>query len=330
MKIQRVQQSLAHDVDFDRLDAVEQARKDYGAAARHYRYLLEKTVSSASPAKGEVNDEVLRELVGLVDWFMVLAGASDVLHNGIDVGGVEIDDSYIPEVFYSEGYGDREAEFAREYAKSRLEVGSNREDLVEGESEELLSSEKLRNAFITDLGFDLQSMLTALAVLSQAHRHGFGNELSLSYSASPSLVTQGIADSIDGLDISEAKKIVSFLTLSESGIRRLSGRDVDENDVPYWERNKRIHRYAIRPLVIDGTDLRWGAEAASRAMNIWAAAVRDGCLPADFSWPNIEPVVGTVKKGIEKRLELRTEEIFSRYTPFVKRGIDFFRKFRSV
>jgi hypothetical protein len=200
---------------------------------------------------------------------------------------------------------------------------------VEGESEELLSSEKLRNAFITDLGFDLQSMLTALAVLSQAHRHGFGNELSLSYSASPSLVTQGIADSIDGLDISEAKKIVSFLTLSESGIRRLSGRDVDENDVPYWERNKRIHRYAIRPLVIDGTDLRWGAEAASRAMNIWAAAVRDGCLPADFSWPNIEPVVGTVKKGIEKRLELRTEEIFSRYTPFVKRGIDFFRKFRS-
>jgi len=329
MKIQRVQQSLAHDVDFDRLDAVEQARKDYGAAARHYRYLLEKTVSSASPAKGEVNDEVLRELVGLVDWFMVLAGASDVLHNGIDVGGVEIDDSYIPEVFYSEGYGDREAEFAREYAKSRLEVGSNREDLVEGESEELLSSEKLRNAFITDLGFDLQSMLTALAVLSQAHRHGFGNELSLSYSASPSLVTQGIADSIDGLDISEAKKIVSFLTLSESGIRRLSGRDVDENDVPYWERNKRIHRYAIRPLVIDGTDLRWGAEAASRAMNIWAAAVRDGCLPADFSWPNIEPVVGTVKKGIEKRLELRTEEIFSRYTPFVKRGIDFFRKFRS-
>ncbi|MFH6844861.1 hypothetical protein ACHRBJ_19100, partial [Acinetobacter baumannii] len=104
----------------------------------------------------------------MVDWFMVLTGASDTLHNGIDVGGVEIDDSYIPEVFYSAGFDDREAVFAREYAKSRLGLGANDKDAVEGESVDLLSSEKLKEAFITDLGFELQNMLTALAVLSQA------------------------------------------------------------------------------------------------------------------------------------------------------------------
>lgn len=32
---------------------------------------------------------------------MVLADASDVFHNEVDVGGVEIDDSVIPDVFYS-------------------------------------------------------------------------------------------------------------------------------------------------------------------------------------------------------------------------------------
>jgi hypothetical protein len=329
MKIQRARQSLAHDVDYDRLDAVEQARKEFGSAARHYRYLLEKTVSSPIAGNGEVTDDVLRELVGLVDWYMVLTGASDVLHNGIDVGGVVIDDSYIPEVFYSTGADDRETEFAREYAKSRLGLGANSEDAVEGASEDLLSSEKLKSAFAADLGFDLQNLVTALAVFSQAQRYGFGDELSLSYAAAPSRVARGLADSIERLDLAEAERIVTFLTLSEKGVCRLSGRDVDEADVPYWEHSKRIHRYAIRPLVVDGTDLRWGAEAASRSMYNWMSAVRDGYLPADFEWPHVEPVIREVKESIENRLELRTEEIFRRHTSFVLRGIDFFRRFRG-
>lgn len=329
MKIQRARQSLAHDVEYDRLDVVEQARKEFGSAARHYRYLLEKTVSSPATGNVEVTDDVLRELVGLVDWFMVLTGASDVLHNGIDVGGVVIDDSYIPEVFYSTGSDDRETEFAREYAKSRLGIGANSEDAVEGESEDLLSSEKIKSAFAADLGFDLQSLITALAVLSQAQRYGFGNDLSLSYAAAPCRIAQRLADSIQRLDLAEAERIVAFLTLSEKGVRRLSGRDVDEADVPYWEHSKRIHRYAIRPLIVDGTDLRWGAEATSRSMYNWMSAVRDGYLPADFEWPHVEAVIREVKESIESRLERRTEEIFRRHTPFVQRGIDFFRRFRS-
>ncbi|APS30717.1 hypothetical protein H4F38_15340 [Pectobacterium brasiliense] len=328
-RIQRARLSLAHEVEYDRLDAIEQARKEFGDMARHYRYLLEKTVSLSSNGVDDVTEDVLRELVGLVDWFMVLTGASDTLHNGIDVGGVEIDDSYIPEVFYSAGFDDREAVFAREYAKSRLGLGANDKDAVEGESEDLLSSEKLKEAFITDLGFELQNMLTALAVLSQAQRYGFGDELSLSYVAAPDRLAQGLSDSIDRLDYSEAQKIVAFLTLSETGVRRLAGRDIDEGDIPYWERNKRIDRYTIKPLVIDGTDLRWGAESASRAMYIWMSAVRDGYLPAEFDWPHVKPVIRDVKESIEKRLELRTEEIFRRHTPYVLRGIDFFRRFRG-
>ncbi|WP_344954329.1 hypothetical protein [Zobellella aerophila] len=329
VKIQRARQSLSHSVEYDRLDSVEDARKEFGTAARHYRYLLEKTVSSPASGDGEITEDILQELVGLVDWYMVLTGASDTLHNGIDVGGVEIDDSYIPAVFYSAGSDDRETAFAREYAKSRLGLGANDEDSVEGESEDLLSSEKLKKAFITDLGFDLQNMITALVVLSQAQRHGFDDELALSYAAAPSRITQVLASSIEGLELSEAEKIVGFLTLSEIGVRRLSGQDIDERDVPYWEHNKRVHRYTIRPLVMDGADLRWGAETVSRAMNIWMSAVRDGYLPADFKWPHVDPVIRGIKKSIETRLELRSEDIFRRHTPFVLRGIDFFRRFKS-
>lgn len=329
MKVQRARQSLSHAVEYDRIDAVEGARKELGLSARHYRYLLEKVVSSPVGGAEPVNNEVLRELVSLVDWYMVLTGASDVLHNGVHVGGVEIDDSFIPTVFYSTGSDQREDQFAREDAKARLGIDVNSQDAVEGASAELLSSRKLREAFLEDVGFELLNLIDALAVLSQAQRRGFGDELALSYAAEPGEIAKVLAETINGLMFAEASKIVDFLTLSEAGICRLPGRDVDELDVPYWEHSKRIHRYAIRPLVRDGDRLRWGAEHVSRSMSIWMSSVRDGYLPADFDWPNVLPVIRQVKEGIEKELEVRTEQVFRRHTPYVVRGFDFFKKFKG-
>lgn len=329
LKVQMASQSLSHAVEYDRLEAVEDARKKFGSAARHYRYLLEKVVSSPATGAKPVDEGVLRELVGLVDWYMVLTEASDVLHNGVDVGGVEIDDSFIPEVFYSTASDQRGSQFAREYAKSRLGIDIEEQDVVEGASADLLSSQEMRDAFIADVGFELQHLINSLAILSQARRHGLGEEFALSYTAERNRIVQVLADNIEGLQIDEAEKIVDFLTLSKTGIRRLSGKEVDEIDVPHWEHNKRIHRYAIRPLIENDSALRWGAEQSSRAMNIWMSSVRDGYLPADFDWPTVVPVIREVKKGIEKQLELRTEQIFLRHTPYVARGMDFFRKFRG-
>lgn len=328
-RVLRARQSLAHDVEYDRLDVIEHARKDFGVSAQHYRYLLEKSISSQLSGSEHVTETVLRELVGLVDWFKVLTSASDALHNDIDVGGVDIDDSYIPEVFYSDDHEERENHFARVAAQSTLGVDVNKEDTVEGAQEELLNSESLKTAFELDLGFGLNDMLTALVVLSQAQRHGLGDKLSFSYYSTPEQLSRVFSANIEGLKEEVAKKIVSFLTLSQDGVRQLSGRNVLEADIPYWEHRKRLHRYAIRPLVPDGSSLIWGAETASRALNIWMSAVRDGFLPADFNWPHVEPVIRKVKQGIEKQLEVRTEEIFRRYTPYVEGGIDFFRKFRS-
>ncbi len=329
LKIQRARQSLTHDVEYSRLEAVEDARKEFGSASRHYRYLLEKAVASSTTGAAPINDGILRELVALVDWYMVLTGASDVLHNEVDVGGVDIDDSYIPDVFYSGTSDEREGDYVREYSKSRLGIDIKEEDAVEGESDELLSSAEVRDAFLSDLGFELQHLLASLAALSQAQARGLGPELSLSYSATPERVVETLVEAVVGLDQAAAVKIVAFLTLSGAGVLRLPGRDVDEPDVPYWEHKKRVQRYAIRPLVPLRAELSWGAEAASRAMNIWMSSVRDGYLPADFDWPTVVPLVRKIKQSIEKRLELRAEEILRRHTKYVTRGIDFYRRFRS-
>lgn len=328
-KIQQAQMSLSHDVEYDRLEMVEQARKDFGSAARHYRYLLEKTIGLSSSAKEPVTSDVLRKLVGLVDWYMVLTGASDYLHNRMGVGGVDIDDSFIPEVFYSADSNDRNEEYAHEYASQRIGLGVRDGDSVQGALKNWLSSEKLKNAFMTDVGFDLGNLLTSLVVLAQAQRHGFDDDLLLSYVSNFDFISKTLVENVAELELVEAEAIVEFLTLSEKGVLRLSGRDVEETEVPYWEHRKRVHRYAIRPLITDGSDIHWGAETASRALNIWSSAISDGYLPADFNWPNVELVVREIKKSIEQNLELRSEEIFKRYTPYVLRGIDFFRKFRG-
>lgn len=131
----------------------------------------------------------------------------------------------------------------------------------------------------------------------------------------------------EGITPAEAAAIVSFLTLSGPDIRRLSGKAIDESDVPFWEHSKRLHRYAIRPLVPVGTQVVWGAEHASRSQLIWLSAVRDGALPADFRWPNVQKVVRSIKKSIEDALEDRAVAILKRHTPYVEGGIDFFRRF---
>lgn len=327
-KIDRVRQSLAHEVDYDRNAAIAEARHDLGGTAKHYRYLIEKVVSAASsPEKKAVDASVLRELVGLIDWYMVMAGASDVLHHGVEVGGVDIDDSYIPEVFYSSDWESQQAYFAKMNAQARMGVGVMASDVVSGDAAQGLDGASLGQAFRHDVGFDLKHLLQSLIVLSQPVRLGFAEDAALTYVASNDVVREYILRNIDGLSVEECEAIVSFLTLSATDIRRLPGRDVDEIDVPFWEHAKRLHRYNLRPLIAEGNRLRWGAEHTSRAMYLWNKAIVDGYLPADFSWPKVEEEVRLIKEDIERRLEEKAEEIFRRFTPHVVRGVDFFRRF---
>lgn len=329
--VQRVQQSLQHEVDYDRLEAIAEARKDFGEPAKHYRYILEKVISSDQIFGTKLIDDVdLREMIGLVDWFMVLAGASDTLHNGIDVGGVIIDESYIPQVFYADDWEIREKKFSRESAKIKLGLDDNKNDSVEGNAVEHLDGNALRDAFRQDLGFELMHMLQSLLVLSQPVCHGLLSDLSFSYSSTPEKICDLIEDAIkDEVSKEEISKIVDFLTLESTQIRRLAGRESIESDVPFWEHSKRVFRYAIRPLVPRGGCVIWGAEQASRSMNIWMSAVRDGYLPCELSCPNIDREIKNVKKKIEKDLEIAATGVCARYTPYVEMGVDFYRRFRK-
>ncbi len=126
----RIKQSLRHEVDYDREHSLADTREKFVRESRNFRYLLESAVVLTSPQAAPMRAETVLSILAMVDWLFVLYGASDVLHNGIDVGGLRVDHQYVPEVFYSEVRRTQEEVFGREMAALRLGVNVAEDDKV--------------------------------------------------------------------------------------------------------------------------------------------------------------------------------------------------------
>jgi len=327
----RIKLSLNHEVSYDRSESLAQAHETFVKDSRNYRYLLECCLSAPTSGSGEVTERVIVELVASIDWLQVLYGASDVLHNGIDVAGLELDHFYIPHVFYSEGWSEREAAFAAENADLKLGVGVTATDEVPEATSDSVEWHRVNAMFAEEVGVRLGQFLGGLMVLSCWPSANEESDLCWSYSSTREQLRNILVKSVEELDAVQADTIISLATLDPKGVRRLLGKPVDESDVPIWEHNKRSNRYTIKPLVAQGDGaFRWGAAAAERAARIWRASIANGYLPADFDWPKVGEAVRAIKAQLEEQLEITAHAIVQRGTPFSLRGIDFMRRFPKL
>lgn len=329
-------QSLEHEVAFNREESIYELQKKFANQGNNHRYIIERLI--ANNTSGEVNPSIedMLRIIAYVDWLMTLYSASEVLHHGIEVGGIKIDSEYIPQVFFSEASDEFDRTFGLEQASINLGIGVNEDDEVIGKiTEELL--EKINLAFKTDLGFTFTTLAIVLDVL-QSWADINQIELANYYTASiNSIVTVCLKQNSKLLNtkISEQEIIqtINFLTLDAGRVLKKLGSDINEFDVPVLEYNKRDQRLNIKPLiVIDEKALAWSAGCAYRTRHIWLARIAEGCLPANFSWKSVNKVVNSIKINIEKELEKTTFEIFKRYfdSEYCYQGIDFMRRFRKV
>lgn len=325
----RIQISLTHEVNYSRAEAIAKAYGNFTRNTRNYRYLIEAALSLAADGEMTGAAKMTVDVVAAVDWLFVLYGASDVLHNGIHPGGVDLDQQYVPEVFFSDGVTKKEHEFSLEQANLKLGVELATADEVHG-LQAGASLTKIDQSFSTDLGFTLSNLVQCLITLTRWSSAIGSQDLKLSYQASVDEIVAVLCQIVEGLADEEARRIVGFVTIDPTRIRRLLGKNVVESDVPVWEHNKRAQRLTIRPLVPLSTGkLMWGAACAERAGHIWIGSVSNGYLPADFGWPTVKAEVRNIKEGIEKELERRTHEICARVAPYAVPGIDFMRRFRK-
>ncbi|MDQ7994980.1 MAG: hypothetical protein AAGC76_03910 [Luteibacter sp.] len=322
-QIFRIRMSLSHEVDFDREHDLAEAHAKFVSNVRNYRYLLE--VALSSPPGGDLipSSESIAELVAKIDWLMVLDGASDTLHNAIDVGGIDLSDSFVPEVFYA---SDGHERFGREMATDVL-GGGDVDDAVSALSE--LEVIQLNEAMQRDAGFKLTHLLQTLELLYRwPSVHERPDDVHLSYQATPVYLIAKLTEMFHDIDSAEAECLVKFLTLAPERVRVLSGRETAEQDVPIWEHRKRDHRYSIRPLIaLEDGRLAWGAGAAYRARGIWGGSLSDGYPPAELPWPHVESVALAIKRRIEKELETRAFTIMQRHATYVLSGVNFKKRF---
>jgi hypothetical protein len=268
------------------------------------------------------------ELIASIDWLFVLYNASDVLHNDIDVAGVELDGSFVPKVFYSSNRDELEKTFAREIASSMLGFDLEPEDEVNSPDKDDGIWQDLDRAFFEENGFSFTHLTQTFQLLSRWQTARQKVDFHLCYEASAIEIADELTKAVDGITKEEADRLVAFVTLQPSNIRRLLGKSQDESDVPVWEHTKRGSRYTIRPLIpLDKDRLAWGPAAAERALGIWTRSVSNGYLPADFPWPRVQAIVRTIKADLERQLEIRAGEICLRTAPFIEQGIDFKYRF---
>ncbi|BFI96051.1 MAG: hypothetical protein RSP_15610 [Rhodanobacter sp.] len=316
--------SLTHEVDFDRIEEQAKAHEEFIRATRNVRYLLELGYSRGLSGGRVPSVEEWQRLLAQVDWLLVLYGASDTLHNELEVGGVDVDSEFIPEVFY-EG-GDDHA-YQHEAANELLERDDD-EDRVASMDE--AERQRLNTAFVNSVGFPLTTLLPVLAVLGRwvSAREG-AVPLAWSYEGSKAdVLATLVAHMSPPMPQAEVEAALDFLTLDAGRVCVLAARELEEGDVPIWEHRKRVHRYGIRPVLRIGQDrLLWGAAAAHRAFGIWNGTFSDGYPPADFGYPQIEEVAASIKKHIEDDLEVRTVEVLGRHLTYFEHGVDFHRRF---
>jgi len=322
----RIHQSLKHEVSFDRASKYSNTSEEFIKDSKNYRYMIECFISMESFGSHSVSIEDILAITGKVDWLMVLYSASDVLHNDIDVGGIRIDDDYIPEVFYSNKRQKLEEQFKQHEANVSLGEGVNDSDKLKVNSQNLLA--EVHNAFEQEFGFTLSLMLEVLEGLYKWTTIGTEKSPDFFYISNKKDVVATIAKALKEIDTEAVLSALEFLTLNPLQIRRLTGKEVIESDVPIWEYNKRAHRYTIRPIIsLDNGNILWGADAASKAHTIWSNSVLDGYLPADLNSSSINRSIRNIKASLEKQLEVVASDIVSRHACHFIPGIDFKRRF---
>lgn len=324
----RIQISLAHEVSYDRTQSLAEAHDQFVKESHNYRYLLECCLSMQTSGSDEVSIQAIVQLVASVDWLMALYNASDVLHNGLDVAGLELDHFFIPHVYYTEITDHSETSFANEAADIKLGVGLKAADEVRAIQPTDPEWSSLDQAFNQDTGVSLNRFLTGLHVLFRWPSATETGDLRFSYSAPREKVRDVLVESVTDMTPDEAERVISLVNLNPKGIRLLLGKSTDEGDVPLWEHYKRGDRYTIKPLIQDEQGiLTWGAASMERAARIWRQTLANGYMPADFDWPNIKEAVRDIKARLDEQLEAATAAVLLRATPYGVKGIDFMRRF---
>lgn len=328
----RHKQSLKHEVVFDRTESLSEVDNKFVRDSSNYRYLIECCLMLDSQSVKDCQITDVLEILGEVHWLLNLYQYSDILHYGLDVGGISIDSTFIPEVFFNGHSQIIEDSFNKEIASYKLGLGLNSVDELKSTISEN-NYKSLDECFYKDLSFSFTNLNKVLYILSNWFLLNSIPQAPICKESIDEVckkVISHIGDNSIGYD--EVNLILNFLVLDKNKINLLEGSDVKTFDVPVGDHNKRTFRLNIRPLILldDNKTLLWTTGCTYRSQKIWISNIEGGYLPADFSWENTKNLISQSKTLLEKQLEKKASNVLSRKSKYTETGLDLITRFKKM
>lgn len=323
----RQEQSLKHQVSYNRAERLAELDFDFKRNSQNHRYLIECALMLENDKTQPITEDEFLDVLAHIHWLLNLYYSSDSLHFGIGVEGIEVDNTYIPEIYIPKFISELENKFHEELSSYKLGIGLNSED----ELESIISKDgyKLINeAFYQDLGFGFKNLFIVLYSLSNWSSIKKINPQTY-YKAEFEELVKLIFDNFTVRDVTlhEVEKIIKFLIIENDKINQLEGVDNKHYDVPVNDHNKRTNRVNIKPLIRLNNTIVWSPACSYRSFGIWTNHTTDGYLPADFNFPKVKDLVLKSKTYLEKQLETKAFDVLCRRTNYIKHGIDLKKTF---
>lgn len=306
--------SLAHDVDYSRVDRYSANEREFIRGYRCHRYLIEKFVQLQPTGQEVLSEERARYLLALIDLLFEIHEASDAIHYEFGPVGLQIDSDFLVEVQYNEEMTTNLAIFEEERSRLRLGTIGNAADSLEHGAPSAKWMSELDSAFHSDHGFRFTTLVSTLAMLSCWPEYHTGTMEASTYFASQGEIVAAARDAIENLELAEVDRVLEFLTLRSGDLLRITGDSCSCDDLPVWEHKKRFMRYSIRPLIRVEEGYLWGPFSVRSSGIVWSGSLSLGTLPTDIGKSRVREVMARWKQTLDDRVTDQAAGIVGRFT----------------
>lgn len=320
MKEKRIKASTNHEVDYSRENELSTAHEKFLREAANYRYLIEKFVQLSPDGKQELLDDSLSFMLALVDWLIITYRHSDFIYYNLLACGIIVNENKSIETIFKDDFSEKEDAYANLEATEQLY--KNYENIKF--TSYMKFHEQYCDAFKTDFGFNFQSMINLLTVLSK------WSENDLTYvMASESEIIENAKLSLKKFSKEEENEIpliLDFLTLKQSDITKILDKDnfdlwIQCKDIPLDEFNLRFCRYTIRPLIKYKDKYIWGPYSVQKTGMTFCTHLQNTRMPYNLKNSMSAQLPEKIKKIHEKELVENTYNILAQYTSFLDKEV---------
>lgn len=214
-------------------------------------YLIETNLYLVNERKEEaIDSSKLSELLSFAKWIIYLQNSSDLCFHTDSDTKLIVEDDYRIDVELGENYSQT---FEKESQRRIIAEPFN----LRGDNTDRDFFEKVANAFYEDLGVHfkvLESVLHHLSDSSFSHDNVEFDEIAPNVikAKATDVLNDYLSFVVENVPVEDVKSAYDFLTIVPGQLKTIC--DTTHPILPIWEREKRNHCFAVRPIYMSNND----------------------------------------------------------------------------